>query len=338
MSSTESNTESLGARPAPRYVAIKESLERAIANQSLAEGTILMEGPIASLFGTSRTPVRTALGELLEQGLIERFEGRGFVVSGSRGIAPQRTQLRREMLGLEQEGMPEPPPVAAQRIARNFEDSLANALPFGSFRVNEQAAADHFEVSRTAIRELLSRFQDRGMIHKDRRSHWVVGPLTARDVAHYFSIRGKLEPLALLDSAPRMSPAEISRMWQAVDDAITGRTELDAQQIEELEADLHVRLLAQSPNSFLLRMIRQSQIALVVNRVFASFIGARPFEVALREHLIVLEFLKREAYEAAAQAMEEHMSLAATRTRNRLMAISVFPEPDLPKYLQRQTP
>jgi DNA-binding GntR family transcriptional regulator len=290
------------------------------------------------VFDTSRTPVRTALGELLEQGRIQRFEGRGFIVSGSRDTPPQRVKLTSEMFGLEQNGMPEPPPVAAQRIARGFEDSLANALPFGLFRVNEQAAADHFEVSRTTIRELLSRFQDRGLISKDRRSHWVVGPLTARDVAHFFSIRGKLEPLALLDSAPRLPPSEIERMWHGANDAITGRTRLDVDTKEELEADIHIRLLSKSPNSFLLGMIHQTQIALVVNRVFASFVGPQPFEGALREHLIILEFLRRGAYEAAAQALEEHMRLSATRTRNRLMAISVFPEPELPKYLQRQVP
>ena len=325
------------SRPAPRYAAIKDSLSQAIRNGSLPKGTVLTEGRIAGLFGTSRTPVRTALNELLEEGLIARFEGRGFVVSGRGKVTPARVPLTREMLGLAPGLPPEPQPATAQRIARRFEDSLALALPFGLYRINEQAAADHFDVSRTIVRELLSRFQDRGLVRKDLRSHWVVGPLTARDVAHYFNIRGKLEPLALLESAPQMEPAEIQRMWQAADDAISGRTELTAALIEELENDIHVRLLARSSNGYLLRMIHQTQIALVVNRVFASYVGARPFEVALREHLIVLEFIKRGAHQAAAQALEEHMRLAAERTRMRLMAISVFPEPDLPRYLQRQT-
>lgn len=326
------------SRPAPRYAAIKETLAAAICTGSLPAGTVLTEGHIARQFGTSRTPVRTALNELLDAEMIARFEGRGFVVGSQGDVTPSRVPLTPEMLGLAPDSPPEPQLATAQRIALPFEDSLALALPFGLFRINEQAVADHFDVSRTIVRELLSRFQDRGLVRKDLRSHWVVGPLTARDVAHYFDIRGKLEPLALLESAPLMPPAEIQRMWHAADDAICGRTALDSALINELENDIHVRLLARCSNGYLLRMIRQTQIALVVNRVFASYVGAGPFEVSLREHLMVLEFVMRGAHKAAAQVLEEHMRLAAERTRKRLMAISVFPEPDLPRYLQSQIP
>jgi len=282
--------------------------------------------------------VRTALLELQERRLIARFDGRGFVVGRDADTKPSRMRLTREMLGLSPDAPTEAPPAAAERIARAFEDALARALPFGLYRINEQAAADHFEVSRTIIRELLSRFQDRGLVRKDLRSHWLVGPLTARDVAHYFAIRGRLEPLALIDSAPRTPPAEIVRMREAVGDAISGAAAIDSALIDELETDIHVRLLSRSPNPYLLRMIRQSQIALVVNRVFASFIGARPFGLALREHAIVFEYVVRGAHGAAAASLEEHMRLSAERTRQRLMALSVFPEPEPPRYLQRQAP
>lgn len=324
------------ARPEPRYAAIEQVLARAISDGRLRQGTILTEGRIADLFGTSRTPVRTALAQLQAAGLIGRFDGRGFVVNGAGPARPERVPLTRQLLGLDPAPPTEPQPASAERIARAFEDNLANALPFGQFRINEQAAADHFSVSRNVIRELLSRFQDRGLVRKDMRSHWVVGPLTARDVAHYFSIRGRLEPLALIDSAPLTPPAEIQQMRARLDDAIDGRATLDADRLGELETDIHIRLLARSPNTYLLRMIRQTQIALVVNRLFATFVGGRPFEVTLREHMIVLDFVVRNAHDAAARALEEHMRLSAERTRQRLMAISVFPEPELPDYLQKQ--
>ncbi|RMH48490.1 MAG: GntR family transcriptional regulator [Alphaproteobacteria bacterium] len=326
-----------GERPAPRYSAIERALADAIGAARLPPGTVLTEEPLARLFGTSRTPVRTALAELEARGLLGRFEGRGYVVAGG---PPRRLRLTRDLLGL-----PDPPsapqPGSAERIARDFEAAIASALPFGLYRISEQAVADHYGVSRTVVRELLSRLQDRGLVRKDLRSHWVVGPLTARDVGHYFSIRRQLEPLALTDSAPRMPAAEIRAMWQRLEaamaeapDALQGR--LAAERIAALEEDIHIRLLARSPNPHLLRMIHQSQIALTVNSVFASFVGARPFGLALREHAIVLEFVMRGAHQAAAAALEEHLRLSAERTRQRLMAISVFPRPELPAYLIRQ--
>lgn len=322
-------------RPTPRYVAIKASLSEAIASGRLPPGTVLTEEPIARLFGTSRTPVRTALGELLARNLLKRFEGRGFLVNGAAAVTPLRTPLTHEMLGLE-EGAPAAQPATSARIIRDFEDVLISALPFGLYRINEQAAADHYDVSRTVIRELLSRFQDRGLVGKDRRSHWTVGPLTARDIAHHFAVRGKLEPLALVGSAPRVPATDIDAMWRRLEAGLDSIDTLTAKDFDDLETDLHVTLLARAENQHLLRMIHQSQLALVVNRMFVSYVGARAFGVPFREHAIVLEFIKRGSYAAAAAALEEHLTLSAERTRRRLMAISVFPTPTLPKYMAAQ--
>ncbi|MEL6207003.1 MAG: GntR family transcriptional regulator [Pseudomonadota bacterium] len=323
-------------RPAPHYVEIERILAAAIQGGALGEGTVLTEGKVAALFGTSRTPVRTAFAQLLQGGLVARFDGRGFVVSGPTGAAPTRVRLTRAMLGLDPAQAAEPRPGSAELIERAFEQSLTDALPFGLFRINEQLAADHFGVSRNIVRDLLARFQDRGVVRKDRRSHWVVGPLTARDVAHFFVVRSKLEPLALLDSVPHVPLDEIMRMRQELDAAMSGDRPLDAAGFDELEIDIHVRLLSRSTNPHLLRMVRQTQLAFVVNDAFARQVGTHPFEIALREHAIVLDFVMRGSVEAAAQCLEEHIRLSAERTRQRLIALSVFPEPDLPGYLQKQ--
>lgn len=320
-------------RSAPRYAAIESKIMEAIEKELLPAGVVVTEDPIARLFGTSRTPVRMAFNKLEDLGLLERFEGRGFIVSGA--DEPKRIVVTHQMLGLDKELVQLPQPMAAQRIARAFEGSIAQALPFGLYRVNEQAAADHFDVSRTIIRELLSRFQDRGLLRKDLRSHWVVGPLTAQDVAHYFAVRAKLEPLALLESAPLLSQDHISQMQVRVHAAMKTSEDITLSDLNRLETDLHVTLLSKSPNPHLRRMIHQSQIALSVNQVFAETVGTKPFSLALMEHCVVLEFLIRGSWNAAANALEEHLNLSAERTRKRLMAFSVFPEPELPDYLRR---
>lgn len=320
-------------RSAPRYAAIEGKIIEAIEKELLPAGVVVTEDPIARLFGTSRTPVRMAFNKLEDLGLLERFEGRGFIVSGA--DEPKRIVVTHQMLGLDKELVQLPQPMAAQRIAQAFEASIAQALPFGLYRVNEQAAADHFDVSRTIIRELLSRFQDRGLLRKDLRSHWVVGPLTAQDVAHYFAIRAKLEPLALLETAPLLSQDLISHMQVRAHAAKKTSEDITLSDLNRLETDLHVTLLSKSPNPHLRRMIHQSQIALSVNQVFAETVGTKPFSLALMEHCVVYEFLIRGSWNAAANALEEHLNLSAGRTRKRLMAFSVFPEPDLPDYLRR---
>jgi DNA-binding GntR family transcriptional regulator len=320
-------------RPVTRYAEIEDTIKNAIDNQLLPAGIVVTEDPVARLFGTSRTPVRVAFNKLEQRGFLKRFDGRGFVVSGAK--RPKRISLAPEMLGLSKTLPQLPQPMTAQRIAADFEASIVQALPFGLYRVHEQAAADHFDVSRTVIRELLSRLQDRGLLRKDLRSHWVVGPLTALDVAHYFSIRAKLEPLALMESAPLLSQGIISQLHTQTITATEKAGSITPGMQEQLETDLHITLLEKSPNPHLLRMIRQSQIALSINQVFAETVGAKSFSNSLMEHRIVFEFLIRSSWDSAAAAMEEHLRLSAARTRKRLMAFSVFKEPNLPNYLRR---
>ncbi|MEM6848209.1 MAG: GntR family transcriptional regulator [Pseudomonadota bacterium] len=318
-------------KPLPRYLTIERALAAAIESGALPAGTVLTEEPLSRLFGTSRTPVRTALSELEARGDLHRFDGRGFVVPGAQ--EPSRVALTRAMVGLAE--APEPRAASADRIADDFARTLARALAFGQFHIHEQAAADHYDVSRTVVRELMSRFNDRGLVRKNNRSHWMVGPLTARDVAHLFAVREQLEPLALREAAPLLSAREMAGMQQRVAAAQDLGIALSPEALSDLEADLHDRVLQRGGNRHLMRMIRQSQIALMVNRVFAERVGARPFALALREHAIVLEFLGRGAHDAAAVAMAEHVRQSAARTRQRLMSISVFPEDPLPDYLRR---
>ena len=337
METISNSVEGGPTRPAPHYVEIKDALEAVIASGLLPAGTVLTEGAVAKHFGTSRTPVRTAFNHLLGADLLRRFDGRGFVVGNDDGTEPQRRRLTPAMLGLDPNERAEPKLASAELIAQSFENALAAALPFGMFRINEQKAADHFSVSRNIVRDLLGRFRDRGLVQKDLRSHWVVGPLTARDVSNFFAIRAKLEPLALMESAPETPIAEIERMRAALEACLTGTDALDAEAYESLERDIHVRLLENCRNPHLMRMLGQTHVALVVNTVFAAQIGTEPFDIALREHAMVLEFLIRGSHEAAAKCLEEHICLAAERTRQRLIAISVFPQPQMPDYLQRQT-
>lgn len=316
---------------APGYSIIFQYLEQAIRTGTLPPGCVITEDPIARLFGTSRTPVRKAILELHNANLVERFEGRGYIVGG--GVEPIRKAITSEMLGVKPTMGLAKTKISADRISAEFETSLESALPFGVYRVREQSAADYFGVSRTVIRELLSRFQDRGLVHKNIKSHWVIGPLTARDIEHYFAIRCSLEPLALRESAPHISSKELDGYLQHAQDKADKPCDLTSDEIASLEDDLHVRILSHTPNWHLTRMINQCQVALSINKVFSEIIGTRPFSLSLTEHCIILEFMKRNSINAAADALLEHLKLSADRTRERLMAFSVFPAPKLPPYL-----
>ena len=83
----------------PLYERQLRILRRSIEKGLLGEGLVLLEGPLAQIFGSSRMPTRRALSQLLELGLVHRFEGRGYAV-GREGCEIRRAEITPDMLDL----------------------------------------------------------------------------------------------------------------------------------------------------------------------------------------------------------------------------------------------
>ena len=324
---------------APRYAMIQQSLRDAIQAKRVPPSLVLLEGPIARLFGTSRGPVRKALELLHEQGVISRFEGRGFLATQDpSAVIPVRAPLTPELFGLVDSHRPavDTRP-AADRIFDDVEEAVATCLAFGHFRIVETALSEYYSVSRTVAREVLGRLRNQRLIEKNHHSHWLAGPLTAQAVAEDYEIRVLLEPTALLASAPLMDRAELEEMRARVQHLIDHPDQQDAAAIARLERDLHQQCLRHYPNRKAGEMIAQSQLPVIVNRLFFQTLGVPPDEPLLMEHKMVIDHLVFGAFEAAASSLRSHLQAAAERTRRRLKVLSVFPEPDLPPYLIRIT-
>ncbi|MBN9058031.1 MAG: GntR family transcriptional regulator, partial [Rhizobiales bacterium] len=88
-----------GVDRTPAYASIAERLRLGIESGSLPQGAVLLEGPLASIFGSSRSPVKQALAQLEEEGLLRRFDGRGLLV-GATG-EPKRLKITAEMFDLD---------------------------------------------------------------------------------------------------------------------------------------------------------------------------------------------------------------------------------------------
>ena len=102
---------------ASRYAMIHQILRDAIVNGTARHGLVLLEAPLAELFGTSRVPVRKALDLLHAEGLICRFNGRGYLINpDGLNMEPLRLPLSHGHLGL------------------NHDDELVDTRPLGERR------------------------------------------------------------------------------------------------------------------------------------------------------------------------------------------------------------
>lgn len=126
---------------ASRYAMIHQVLRDAIVNGTARHGLVLLEAPLAELFGTSRVPVRKALDLLHAEGLICRFNGRGYLINPEGLVMePLRLPLSHAHLGLNGEAEPVKIFVPTNRITLNFNVLLsAQAVALKPLRASTAA-------------------------------------------------------------------------------------------------------------------------------------------------------------------------------------------------------
>lgn len=322
-----------GAETRPYFEIVRDELSRLMQDGGLSPGVVLLEGPIATLLGVSRGPVKRALELLAEQRLIQRFEGRGYLV-GRPGVkqTPKRVNLLTLDLDVSGEIQAYAQRASWQKLYAEVAESVVDCLPFGAYKISESAICAHFDVSRTVVRDVLARLNHDGLIEKDRWSHWTAGPLTARDVNEHFEMRLLLEPKALALAAPALARVEIEAMLRRLDEAAAAKTPT-SDQIKQIERDLHETCLAGLTNRRMSAAVQQSRTPHVINRLFAAQVLEPEVGKVLEEHRRVLEGLHSGASAKACEALRSHIEAARQRTRARLKVLSVLTARNIPKYL-----
>ncbi|MBA1289723.1 GntR family transcriptional regulator [Pseudomonas japonica] len=323
-------------RSASRYEMIRDTLRGAILTGRAMPGLVLVEAPLAQLFGTSRVPVRQALNLLHEEGLIRRFEGRGYLIDALGTDAPPlRLALTRQLLGLENHDELIDTRSLGERVYDELSGTVTRFMVFGHYRIDEQLAAQALNVSRSVVREALMRLRDKGLVEKEPYAQWLAGPLTAHAVTEDYELRALLEPDALRQRASALPRAELQAMLDRITAAQQAGAEASRAAIEQIEQDLHVTCLAGLPNARMAGIIRQCQIPMSIGRVLHEALSTSIDAAMLIEHRLVIESLLHGTVDSAALNLREHLLRARERTLQRLKVLSVLPEPELPRYMER---
>src|SRR5699024_4246676 len=185
----------------PLYERASEIIAGQIRGGEMPAGTRLSETGVAARFGFSRAPARQALAWLQRAGLVSKADGRGYIVSGSKGAAVPgrgpRAEKPSRLVSLS----------SWQRIYNEVESEIVARTTFASWRIIESELARHYGVSRTVARDVVGRLQQAGVVRKDDPSRWYAPALTPVHVGELYEMRWVPEPVALAPAAPPVAPA-----------------------------------------------------------------------------------------------------------------------------------
>jgi DNA-binding GntR family transcriptional regulator len=329
-------------RASRRYEMVEEVLRQNILDRRVPRGLVLLEGPIAALMQTSRAPVKTALRHLEEHGLVRRFNGRGYMVAKpGEALDPLRRDLRE--IGL---AIPKAIDDAMQsrasweRIYETVEADVAACLVFGRYRLIEAELAGFFKVSRTVVRDVLGRLEERGLVKKNQNSHWTAGPLSARSIKEHFALRKILEPQALVTAAPlieRRRLAEVFERFRQAEAAFPRPgDDGDGLELEAFETLLIDTCVLATPNERLREQIRRNLLPVLAAERILRQLGLPSDRSAITEHRLIVELLLQGAASAAAAMLDAHLAAAERRNIAQLKIVAVLPEPQsIARYLTR---
>jgi DNA-binding GntR family transcriptional regulator len=243
---------------------------------------------LAEHYNVSYTPVRTAVAELIAEGLLEKGHNRRLRPGAAPGAAAQPKQSPRQL---------EPPADAYEIIVKDLVQLSFNG---DSAYLREEATAEKYGVSRSVMRNILHRLAGEGMLDHIPRHGWRLRPFRQDDLQSYVEVRNSLELTALDLVRGKLDPTKLKSILAA--NSIPKPTEV-APRVDE---SLHEYIIAASGNTYIREFFkRQGRYYKLLFRW-----EDHDCELAIRticQHREILTALLANKWSAARKALSDHI-------------------------------
>ncbi len=193
------------------------------------------------------------------------------------------------------------------RVYERLRDAIVSgSLAADTALVQEQLAAT-LGVSRTPVRDALSRLAHDDLVTWLPGSGYLVNALQSSDVAEVYQVRQALETLALRLACGRHDQAQLARLTAAIED-MDAADPADAAAQFELNRKFHISLIEPCGNDLLLRMLDGLWDHPVNRRITRSYVrdgGNVPLMVS--EHRAILDAARLADAELLIRLATRHM-------------------------------
>jgi DNA-binding GntR family transcriptional regulator len=205
-------------------------------------------------------------------------------------------------------------------LIRILEDDILNSVLKPGDRLEEQALALRFEVSRTPVREALRHLASSGLLEIRKNQGATVKRLTTAELIEMFQVMAELEGLSARLCARRMSPAEFTDMKNYNEECAAMAKESDHEAFFNANNMFHEAIFRGSHNGFLQAECRKLRNRVNVYRRHITF-QPRRMQNTLIEHARIIEAIDAGDEEASDRLMREHVDLLAGSAADVLLAL-----------------
>ncbi|KAA0018137.1 GntR family transcriptional regulator [Salinicola corii] len=208
--------------------------------------------------------------------------------------------------------------LAGQAYQQLFEMIQLGRLPAGTL-LQERSLAEALNISRTPVREALSRLEHEGFAIRVARGQLAVKAPSIHEYMEILRVRALLEGESAWHAAQRLGTEAIEVLTQQVTALLETPAEArTSEQLHRVDDALHNGIALASDNQLLARMVADLRLK---TRVFDLAQVPERFEPGCREHLAILDRLHERDGQGARKAMETHIDNVRQSIINRLAHI-----------------
>lgn len=175
------------------------------------------------------------------------------------------------------------------------EDILTGKLARGE-ALGEKMLSERLGVSRTPVRAALARLAEEGLIESVVNKGAVVIGITKEDIVDIYHIRMRLEGLASLIAASKISPEALSELLESVELSEFYIKKNNTEKLKELDSEFHETIYRATGNQPLCKTLSELHRKIKTYRKLSLTVPGR-LERSVAEH--------REIYEAIASGNGE---------------------------------
>lgn len=200
-------------------------------------------------------------------------------------------------------------------VLRHLRDAIVNGRLAPGTRIRQEVVAHYLGTSRIPVREALRTLETEGLVVLIPHSGARVAKLDFAELDEVYRIREAIEPMAIAESAPRLTDAQLDELRELVE--IVEASFDDPPRWLEYDRRFHVKSYAAAPLPRVLEMIdRFWNTTQHYRRAYNGTLDAAAIEVVKLEHRVILDALERRDGEDAMARQRSHIR----RTRLTLTA------------------
>jgi DNA-binding GntR family transcriptional regulator len=195
--------------------------------------------------------------------------------------------------------------VATQRIANHLRSAILRGAIGPGERVRQEDIAQQLGASRLPVREALQMLAAEGLVEHEPNKGAHVPWLSMHEVDVMYRMREQLEPLALAESLPSLTPGDFLRFEEIQDEIETG---VDVGRFLELDREFHLRSYSaggiEQLTTTVTRLWNSTQY---YRRAFMQVTGPSRRWVVNAEHRLLLDAIERRDETDAGRFLAGHI-------------------------------